>query len=548
MPWGFESSSAHRDVSRRTTPFITLECSRAMGELCLLLWTSQDSEKRTRRCAMYPMTDTERDLRLEMLNSLLTTPHRKLEEAAVLHNSLLEQDPLFYGHLAVWYLSHGTVRDHKEVFVGSLLTSNWSQHREAGFELLQTLPPYQVARVVDYMKQYRGKVPRSARTAVTRYLRTREAQATRFDRAAVRGRKAMKHLYATLHIRPSERANAILFKNNPPPDSLAYQVKQVARAEMPGEQAALIAEYRLPYTVAVGAVQAVTPAVLVALINAMTPQEVINHMKALKARGAFDHDDVKTLIEAKLTEAQSDRRVSAYKAKVAAQAVPVDADIEAHLARVTEAQVKRHGAIRRATALLVDKSGSMTQAIEVGKRLAALISTITEADLHVVAFDTVAFEVKPSRPGLQRLFGREAAPATTLDAWEQAFAPIQAAGGTSIGAGLEWLRRKQVAVEHVVIVTDEGENTAPYFTDVLQAYQRDLKVTVDVTIVKIGYAMAHVEQRLRAVRASFETFTFAGDYYALPNLVPLLTRPSRLDLLLDILATPLPVRRDLAAA
>ena len=28
------------------------------------------------------MTDSERDLRLEMLNSLLTTPHRRLEEVA----------------------------------------------------------------------------------------------------------------------------------------------------------------------------------------------------------------------------------------------------------------------------------------------------------------------------------------------------------------------------------------------------------------------------------------------------------------------------------
>ena len=42
-----------------------------------------------------------------------------------------------------------------------------------------------------------------------------------------------------------------------------------------------------------------------------------------------------------------------------------------------------------------------------------------------------------------------------------------------------------------------------------------------------------------------ETFTFEGDYYSLPNLVPLLTRPSRLDLLLEILDVPLPKRSDL---
>jgi hypothetical protein len=88
----------------------------------------------------------ERDVRLEMLNSLLTTPHRKLAEVAELHKTMLVRDPVFYGHLAVWYQRHGDVRDHKEVFVGNLLTSAAAEHRGAGFMLVQELPPYQVAR------------------------------------------------------------------------------------------------------------------------------------------------------------------------------------------------------------------------------------------------------------------------------------------------------------------------------------------------------------------------------------------------------------------
>jgi len=36
---------------------------------------------------------------------------------------------------------------------------------------------------------------------------------------------------------------------------------------------------------------------------------------------------------------------------------------------------------------------------------------------------------------------------------------------------------------------------------------------------------------------------YPADYYALPNLLPLLTRPSRLDLLLEIMAYPLPKRK-----
>ena len=107
------------------------------------------------------------------------------------------------------------------MFVAHLLTSNLTEHRDAGFVMLQEFPPYEVARVVDFMKQQQNKLPRSARTAVRRYLKARESNPALFDRAALRGRKAMKHLYASLHIKPNERANAILFRDTPPEGSLA---------------------------------------------------------------------------------------------------------------------------------------------------------------------------------------------------------------------------------------------------------------------------------------------------------------------------------------
>src|SRR5205085_878233 len=286
----------------------------------------------------------ERDMRLEMLNSLLTTPHRKLADVAELHKGLLERDPLFYGHLAVWYQRHGDVRDHKEVFVGNLLTSSVAGHRGAGFVLLQELPPYQVARVVDFVKQQRGTLPRSARTAIERYLRAREENPKHFDAAALRARKAMKHLYASLHIKPDARADAILFKDEPPTGSLAFALKQLAQVETPAEQAQLIVEHRVPYAVAVGACKQLTPTVLVALINQMTPQEAINNLKSLKARGAMEHVEVKALIEEKLRKAAESDRVSAFKAVKAAEVAGVDAATTAQLEQVANEHVKRRGA------------------------------------------------------------------------------------------------------------------------------------------------------------------------------------------------------------
>lgn len=51
--------------------------------------------------------------------------------------------------------------------------------------MLQELPPYQVSRVVDFMKIHRNKLPRSARTAVRRYLEKREQNINLFDRATL---------------------------------------------------------------------------------------------------------------------------------------------------------------------------------------------------------------------------------------------------------------------------------------------------------------------------------------------------------------------------
>ncbi|MBW4539448.1 MAG: VWA domain-containing protein [Myxacorys chilensis ATA2-1-KO14] len=476
------------------------------------------------------MNNTERDLRLEMLNSLLTTPHRKLEQVAEIHQLIVELDPIFYGHLAIWYQRNGDVRDHKEVFVAHLLTSELVEHRDAGFVMLQEFPPYQVARVVDFMKQHRNKLPRSARTAVQRYLKVRESNPVLFDRAALRGRKAMKHLYASLHIKPCERANAILFRDQPPVGSLADVLKQLAKTESAAEQARLIVEFKLPYTIAIGAVKQLTPTVLVALINSMSPQEVINNLKSLKAKGTMDHPEVKALIDAKLDEATKSGRVAAFKAQVAADAADLDSDTVARLEKVTNEQVKRRGVISRPTALLVDKSGSMENAIALGKQLAALISGITQANLFVYAFDTIPYPVTAQ--------GKE------LTDWERAFQHIKASGGTSIGCALETMRKKRQVVDQIIIVTDEGENAAPYFGEVYKTYCRELAIMPNVVIVRVGGHYDWLESQLKGQQAPVETFTFAGDYYSLPNLVPLLTRPSRLDLLMEILDMPLPARSD----
>jgi hypothetical protein len=530
----------------------------------------------------------EREQRSEFLNTLLTTPHRDLAALQAYHEQMIAQDPLFYVHLAAWYANEGQVRDHKEMFVIMLCLSDFEGHRDVGLALLRSLPPYEVARVVDYIKghtiaqrrriaplprtqrqprraggrlrgilrrrrqraepqpqlhiqepEYEVKtrrtglarnIPRSMRTEIERYLREREANDAWFDRTVLTARRPMKRLYAGLHIRPSDRAQAILFENDPPADSLPFKVKQIAKASTPAEQARAITQYQIPYRVASSVIRDMTPMVLAALIDVMTPQEVINNIASLKRRGAFENLDIEALIDEKLKAAKKDKRVSAYKAKVAVKAAGATGELADSLDEVTEAQVKAAGTITRPTALLIDKSGSMNVAIEVGRQLGAMISAICEAELFAYAFDTVAYPITPK--------------GSSLADWEKALAGINAGGATSCGVAIEWMRRKKKRVEQIVMVTDEGENRAPNFSSAYQAYARDLGIRPAVVLVRVG----HAEEILQRACANIlditpNVFTFRGDYYALPNVIPFLTYPSLTEMVMEVLDYPLPQRR-----
>src|SRR5215467_2816944 len=93
----------------------------------------------------------EEDLRLALLNSLLTTPHRQLAQIWPIHQDIVTKDPRFYVCLGAWYADHGDVRDHKEMFIITLILSDFEGHRDVGLAMLRGLPPYEVVRVLDFI-------------------------------------------------------------------------------------------------------------------------------------------------------------------------------------------------------------------------------------------------------------------------------------------------------------------------------------------------------------------------------------------------------------
>jgi hypothetical protein len=387
--------------------------------------------------------------------------------------------------LAAWYNQAGDVRDHKEMFVVTLVLSDFPGHRDVGLAMLRELPPYQVVRVFDFIhgrkttRKVRDKdganersmtesfglfknPPRSLRTEIERYLREREADPDWFDGIVLIARKYVKRLYALNHVKPGERAQRILFDEDPPRTAAS---SRCASSPRPPARRAGEGDHRQRDPVSRGGDgrHADDADGIAGAGERDEPQELINNVASLKKRGAFDNADIKALIEQKLEQAQSATRVSAFKASKALEVagVSASADMKERLEKIADAQVKAKGRIQRPTALLIDKSGSMSAAIELGKRIGAMISTVCEQELFVYAFDTMAYPIE--RGG------------NDLASWERALVGITAGGGTACGAPLEAMRRKQQYVEQIILVTDEGDNTVPFFVPALQKYRQELK-------------------------------------------------------------------------
>lgn len=533
-----------------------------------------------RKTAATAPVQEEGDLRVKILNTFMTCDHRNTEMSMKVHQEVQAKDPLFYAHLACWYRKNGELRDVNEVFTALLSVDSYLPNREVGLALFREQAPFMKKRILGFIKGKTVKVrektgkkisvevsgskgkgkkkkmidevkitekkvglnktlPTAFKTEVTRYLRWLESLPEKFDTVAIRSAKDLKALYAShgLQIKPSPRAQQILFEKKYPEDSKLKVFEKVTSAKTPEEAAKLIVENKIPYTVAVGLVDKITPSVLVALISAMSPQELINNVASLEEKGAMDNPEVKRLIQAKLGKAEKAKGVATLKSKTAAATGRVkDVEVLKQLDKVADEQVKKSGMIKVPTAIFVDQSGSMNKAIEIGKRCAALVSGVTVADLHVVCFNTAATPLTTEDK--------------TLTGWERAFAPVHANGGTSMGCALDYLMRRNHVVEQIVIVTDECENQAPFFADVFVQYKEKTKITPHVVIINVngsaaGYSDQILHVSLDKARITYDVYKPTNsDYYGLPGLVTLLSRKSKLDLVYEVMDTPLLVRRD----
>lgn len=449
----------------------------------------------------------------------------------------VQDDADFFAYLIAWNQRKGQVRDSKVAlpllgFIAQRRSqASYPSFSENALAHLALQSPRQLVQAYEYVYDTRpvGDMRQITRL-VKRYLKARELFPAWFNATALQHRRSLKRLYARTHTEPGTQAEDILFQRQYPVNSVFYAVQHLADIPTAQEIGGTIDKFRIPYLVARGAlgVRMKEPDIFRAVIDRMTPTEIVTNIKALQRLGATDHPALRAALGQGLKRAGKSHR-NVLKTTKAVQALVeangVDDALVAQLEDVQERQLAR--SIEGNWLVLVDKSGSMEQSIDIGRHITSILARSVAGQVHLMFFDTV--------PRYFNATGRTFADLTAQTD------TVRADGGTSIGCGLMAAFDRKLAFDGIVIVSDGGENSDPRFAHVYNAAYSKKTVSPPVYLYQLVGERDSLTSSLKSAQIDFQCFDLRSqkiDYYSLPNLVQTMNvkRYSLIDAIYD---TPL---------
>lgn len=458
-----------------------------------------------------------------VISELTRSPHGDLAQYLPVGLKAAAEDPNFFAHLVAWNQVKGAIRDAKVALPVIALTATGTdiELRDNALAHIVSLDPRNLVRAVRFAKGQKV-TQRLLNRTVERYLREREESPGRFERAALQHKASMKELYALLHIKPGAGAQKILFEG----------VKVGVFADVanlknmaPDEIAGTIMRRKIPFLVAMGALgaKAKDPAVVQALIGAMSPTELVTNSKMLERLGVKNTPSLRAAYEAGLQKVATST-VSALKTTRAADAV---GGKTAEKLRGTQEKQLDKLAVQGDWLILADKSGSMQHAIEAARHVAALLARVAQGKTHLVFFNTTPTYYDVTGMALDKI--------TEITKREVAN------GGTGIGCGLKYMLEKKIEVDGIAVVTDGGENQPPAFREVHADYTAKFGKDVPVYYYKLrGDSNDTFHSNCERNGLALQTFdlTKGVDYHSLPNLIQTM-RTNRFSLVDEIMEHPL---------
>lgn len=477
--------------------------------------------------------------RTKLVSSLTKIGHGKLELFEQAAMPAAKDDPDLFAHITAWNQLNGKIRDSKIAYpIIALrgLTKADSEFAENAVACVCALGPRELMRAYQFSHNLTQKglsIPgghrRMLEFGIKKYIQVREADKRWWDRAVLQNRKAMMYLYKVSHHTPNKHAQAILFDKKYPAGSVFEIVKNLHI--MDAEAAAgYVLKFNIPIEIATGSANKATdPKFIMALIENMTGNELINKTKALKRWGVFSNPVLKASYDAAVERAKKDKKVNLLKAQRAVEAMEsdaVDEIVNKKLLSIQQAQTKMLGGIEGDWAVLADRSGSMQESMKLGREIAALLAQQVKGKIYLIFFN-----VAPAFVDVTGL---------TLDQINKATRHFNANGGTSIGCGIDYLRDMGTIVNGITIVSDGGDNTTPLFADAYKRYTEKMDIEPTIYFYRLQGEADVLSNLCRKEKIQTEKFDLSEgvDYYSIPSLVKTM-RTSRYSLLDEIMNTKL---------
>lgn len=468
----------------------------------------------------------------QVISELTRSPHGDLKEFLSVGLRAAKEDPDFFAHLIAWNHLKGQIRDAKVALpVIGMATTKESDYLENAVAHLADLTPRDFLRALNFAHEVKAP-SRLTRRLVKRYLKDLEQDYFAWERAAIQHRNVMRELYARFSVKTGDKdsmVNAALFHNTA---GGKFKVLRDLSTMTPEDAAAAIQKHKIPFLVAKGALgaKAKDPDVLLAIIQRMTPTELITNTKALERLGIRNVPALRAAFEEGLAKAAKSNKATLKTSKAAEALEDIDPVLSGKLKAVQEKQLDNLKGIEGDWLVLGDASGSMAAAIETARQVSGVLARMVRGKVYLVFFD--------NSPRYFDVTGK------TLEEIQAITKGVRPGGSTSIGCGLQAIVDRNQTVDGIAVVTDGGENCTPYF---YQAYQRYVqKFGNEPTVYsyavsdRYGYNTAF-ENYCKSANIDVQRFDLKDvDYYSLPNLVQTM-RIGRYSLLDEVLNVPLKI-------
>lgn len=471
----------------------------------------------------------------QLISSMIRIGHGKFDIFKETGLRAATEEPELFAHFISWNTMKGKVTDSKVAFPVCALRHNVDYAENAVANLCR-LDPRNLMKAIDFNQKLTADgypVNSGAGTILKKGVRL--YLGVRGERAMLQHRKSMRNLYKAFRIRPTKYAQQILFRSGYkathnskkiafdsryPEDSVFDAVAKL-KDMSPKMAAGTILNKKIPTLISVGALGGIKnkPEIILALIEQMSGNELMNWTNSLTEMGVFENPALSAAYDAAVERAKKDKKTTTLKAgsfktksKKAAK----------KLKGLKDEKLSQLGGIDGDWLVLADKSQSMHESIEIAKEVASLIVQQVKGNVYLIFFN--------ANPQFVNVTGLD------LDSIKEKTKGVRSGGMTSIGVGVDYILKRQLLVNGIVLISDGGENTRPTFDETCMKYAD--KMGIEPTIYHIR-VKGHPD-RLVGMKTMVEKLHFGKDvdYYSLPNLV-LSLKANRYQFLDEIMETPL---------